>query len=272
MDFITSIIFIVIFLVFMVFVFSIGLLRPFMHKKELALVFVAAFIVGSLGGAFFLVPVYNDLPEFICAVEQVLPTSEETMHLDISYSDNATGIIDQLKTMDGVRSVKVTGITVYLSPLSDADVKTVNKALGIIDKSYESWDINKSGKIEIQLKENASLASALQSFSNWHELVYGDKFGYALVHVEVVVSSSSHDKIEQFLLSNRVVPSNVSGVSHELKDKVESSLLLDSIFVLFCGIFGIFVTLIGVYFDNIVVSYRKLRKWIRRNITKRKNK
>lgn len=253
----------------MVFVFSIGLLRPYMPKKELALVFAAAFIIGSLGGAFFLTPVYNDLPNVICSVEQILPTSEETMRLDISYSDNAPQIIEHLKDMDGVRSVKVTGVTIYLYSLSDNDVATIDRALGIIDDSYKSWDVSKTGKIEIQLKDDASLASALQSFSNWFELVYGTKVGSALVHVEVVVASSQFDNIQDYLLSNRVVPNNVTGVGHSLKENVQNSLLPDNQFIICCGIFGVIVSLFGVYFDNLVVMYRKLRKWIQRNITKR---
>ena len=56
MDILIAIVYVILFIILMVFVFSIGMLKPFMPKKEIALVLVVAFLIGSIGGAFFLEP------------------------------------------------------------------------------------------------------------------------------------------------------------------------------------------------------------------------
>ena len=61
MDMITAIIYIILFIIMMVFVFSIGMLRHYMPKKEILLVLVVAFLIGAIGGAFFLEPIYEEL-------------------------------------------------------------------------------------------------------------------------------------------------------------------------------------------------------------------
>lgn len=52
MDMIIAIIYIILFIIMMVFVFSIGMLRRYMPKKEIVLVLVVAFLIGAIGGAF----------------------------------------------------------------------------------------------------------------------------------------------------------------------------------------------------------------------------
>ena len=52
MDIIITIIYIILFIIMMVFVFSVGMLKKFMPKKEVILVLVAGFLIGAIGGAF----------------------------------------------------------------------------------------------------------------------------------------------------------------------------------------------------------------------------
>ena len=61
MDILIAIVYVILFIILMVFVFSIGMLKPFMPKKEIALVLVVAFLIGSIGGAFFLEPLYEEV-------------------------------------------------------------------------------------------------------------------------------------------------------------------------------------------------------------------
>ena len=70
MDVITTIIYIILFIIMMVFVFSIGMLRKFMPKREVILVILVAFLIGSMGGAFFLEPIYQELPSAVGTVEK----------------------------------------------------------------------------------------------------------------------------------------------------------------------------------------------------------
>ena len=52
----------------MVFVFSIGMLKQYMPKKEVILVILVAFLIGAIGGAFFLDPIYDELPNVVSVI------------------------------------------------------------------------------------------------------------------------------------------------------------------------------------------------------------
>ena len=51
MDFIIAIIYIILFIIMMVFVFSIAMLKPFMSKKEMVLILGVGFFIGASAGA-----------------------------------------------------------------------------------------------------------------------------------------------------------------------------------------------------------------------------
>ena len=82
MDILIAIVYVILFIILMVFVFSIGMLKPFMPKKEIALVLVVAFLIGSIGGAFFLEPLYEEVPAFVGELEKNVPGNEETLYLE----------------------------------------------------------------------------------------------------------------------------------------------------------------------------------------------
>ena len=75
MDIITTIIYIALFVIMMIFVFSIGMLRKYMPRREILLVLVVAFLIGSIGGAFFLEPIYDELPAVVSAFEKSMPNN-----------------------------------------------------------------------------------------------------------------------------------------------------------------------------------------------------
>ena len=102
MEVISTIIYIVLFIILMIFVFSIGMLRPLMPKKEIALVLVVAFFIGTLGGAFFLTPIYSEVPEFASSLEELDPANEETLYLDVSSSTDLNKLKNDLMKIEGV--------------------------------------------------------------------------------------------------------------------------------------------------------------------------
>ena len=86
MDILTTIIYLFLFIMMMVFVFSIGMLKQYMPKKEVLLVLVVAFLIGSIGGAFFIDPIYDELPNVVGVIEKTMPNNEETLYLDLLSS------------------------------------------------------------------------------------------------------------------------------------------------------------------------------------------
>ena len=122
MDILTAAIYIVLFIIMMIFIFSIGMLKPFMPKKEVALVLVCAFVIGCIGGVFFLSPLYDEVPEVVSTFEKVVPTNNETMFLDLSSASDIDGLKENLTKMDGVYSFEETGITFYMWHFTDKEM------------------------------------------------------------------------------------------------------------------------------------------------------
>ena len=114
MEIIISIIYIILFIVMMVFVFSIGMLKQYMPKKEVLLVLGVAFLIGCIGGAFFLEPVYQDLPEVLSLVEKNMPNNEETLYLDLSSSIDVNELKQTCEATEGFKSFNETSITIPL--------------------------------------------------------------------------------------------------------------------------------------------------------------
>ena len=119
MDILTTIIYLFLFIMMMVFVFSIGMLKQYMPKKEVLLVLVVAFLIGSIGGAFFIDPIYDELPNVVGVIEKTMPNNEETLYLDLSSSTNIEELRSNLSSTPGFKSFEEKSITIPLWTFSD---------------------------------------------------------------------------------------------------------------------------------------------------------
>ncbi len=261
MDILISIIYIVLFLVMMIFVFSIGMLRPFMPKKEIVLVLIVSFFIGAIGGAVFLNPVYQETPEVISAIQKLNPSNEETVYLDLSSSTDVSQLKNDLSKMEGFKSFEETGITINMWRFNDKEYKYFNNAVGNVDSHFTNYTVNKSsGTIYIALDNNYSSSQALSSFSEWYKFVFGDSINYALIHTKLVVSSSSLDKFESYLLNKGIVPSHVDGPSHIDVNSTNNTAIHNNEFIIISGFIGFGVGLIGLYYDSFVVAFRRIKR------------
>ena len=245
----------------MIFVFSIGMLRQFMPKKEIILVLIVAFLIGVIGGAFFLEPIYQEMPAVADVVEKNVPGKEETMYLDLSSSININELKDNLSKTEGFISFKEKGVTIPLWKFSDREFEYFNSVVGNIDSHYKHYNVTKDGKIEIELEDNYSSYDALKSFADWYRLVYGGSLSYAQVHAVLVVSSSSTESFQATLLDYGIVPSKMEGPVQNNFNNTNSSLVPSYQFVLCTGIVGVVVAVLGIYFDSIGVFTRKFKKF-----------
>lgn len=261
MDIITTIIYLVLFIVMMVFVFSIGMLRQYMPKREVLLVLVVAFLIGCIGGAFFLEPIYDDLPEVASVFEKNMPNNHETLYLDLSSSIDTNKLRDELSSMEGFKSFNETSVTIPMWEFKPAEVEYFNYVLGNIDSHYKNYTVS-SNEITIQLDDNYTSGEALKSFSDWYKLVYGSAISYAQIKAVLVVDSSKLDDFEQVLLDNGVVASKIEGPVQNSMDTINSTMLPDWQFILGCGAFGVVVALIGVYIDSVIPAYRRFKKFM----------
>ncbi len=262
MDIIIAIIYVILFLIMMLFVFSIGMLRSYMPKKEIVLVLVVAFLVGAIGGAFFLEPIYEELPTVVSVVEKNVPGNEETLYLDLSSSININELKKELESTEGFISFKETSITIPLWKFNDREIEYFNYVLGNIDSHFKHYNVTKDGMINIELEDNYSSYEALKSFSDWYKLVYGGSLSYAQVHAELVVSSADVDKFDGLLLEKGVVASNRTGPVQDSVNTTNSSMLPNYSFVLITGAVGVIVAVLGVYYESFGMLSRRFKKFI----------
>lgn len=263
MDMIIAIIYVILFIVMMIFVFSIGMLRQYMPKREILLVLVVAFLIGAIGGAFFLEPIYEELPSVVSMVEQNVPGNEETLYLDLSSSINMNELRENLSNTEGFISFEETGITIPLWKFNDREMEYFNYVLGNIDSHYKHYNVTKDGKLEIELEDNYTSYEALKSFSDWYRLVYGGSLSYAQVHAVLVISSSSVDTFQQNLLDHGIVPSRMEGPVQNTLNETNSTLMPSYQFVAITGVVGVIVALFGIYFDSFGVFTRRFNKFMR---------
>ena len=246
----------------MVFVFSIGMLRHYMPKKEILLVLVVAFLIGAIGGAFFLEPIYEELPSVVSMVEKNVPGNEETLYLDLSSSININEMKEELAKIDGFKSFKETSITIPLWKFNDREIEYFNHVLGNIDSHYKHYNVTKDGNLVIQIEDNYTSNEALKSFSDWYKLVYGGSLSYAQVHAELVVDSASVDKFDKYLLEKGVVASNRSGPVQDIVNVTSTNMISNTYFVLITGAVGVIVAVFGIYYESLGVSIRRFKKFL----------
>ena len=115
------VIYLVLFIIMMVFAFSIGMLKQFMPKNEVILVIVVAFLIGAIGGAFFLDPIYDELPNIVGAFERSIPNNEETLYLDLSSSVDIDELKENLSNTEGFKSFKEESLTIPLWKFDESE-------------------------------------------------------------------------------------------------------------------------------------------------------
>ena len=266
MDIIMAIIYIVLFIIMMIFVFSIGMLKQYMPKREVLLVLAVAFLIGSIGGAFFLDPIYDELPSMVGMVEKNMPNNEETLYLDLSSSVDTDKLAKELSSTEGFNSFKETSVSIPMWSFNEAEHDYFDSMIGNIDSNYKNYTVD-TDKIVIELADNYTSSQALKSFSDWYKLVYDETISYAQIKAVLVVDSASLDNFEQKLLDKGIVASKVEGPVQDTVNNTNASMLSNIEFTLACGVVGVVVAIIGIYFDSVVPLYRRFKKFVN---TKRK--
>lgn len=262
MDIITTIIYLILFIIMMIFVFSVGMLRQFMPKREILLVLAVGFLIGAIGGAFFLEPIYDELPNVVSAFERTLPNNEETLHLDLSSSINLNELKDELSSQEGFKSYKETSVSIPMWSFNDRERAYFEDIVGNIDSHYGDYNITSNGEIQIEIEDNYTASQALKSFSDWYKLVYGETISYAQVHAVLVVDSSKLNDFENLLLDKGIVATSIEGPIQDSVNSTNSSMMSNVEFTLICGGVGVVVAIIGIYIDDVVPLYRRFRKFL----------
>ena len=264
MDIFTSVIYIVLFIILMVFVFAIGTLKHYMPRREVLLVLLVSFLIGSIGGAFFLEPIYDELPSVVSVVEKNIPDNQETLYLDFSSSVDVEKLRSELFETEGFVSFKEESISIPMWTFDEQEHAYFERVVGNINSQYKNYNVT-SNTINIDLDDNLTASDALKSFSNWYKIVYGDAISYAQISAVLVVDSNSIDTFNDLLLKHGIVASNIEGPVQDSLNNTNASMLTNIEFILLCGGVGIVVAVMGIYVDSVIPAYRRLRKLFKRN-------
>lgn len=263
MDIIITIVYLVLFIIMMVFVFSIAMLKPFMSKKEMLLILAVGFFVGALGGAFFLSPIYSEVSEIATTIEKVTPGNQEVLYLDLSSSTDINKLKNDLSKIDGFKSFEETGITIPLWSFSDREYQFFNSSVPNMDSHFQNYTVNKNeGTIYIALN-NYSSVEALKVFSAWYKDNFDGPINYAQIHVKLVISSSAYDQVKSTLLSKGIVATSVEGSIQDSMNSPNTFFISNTQFVLVSGGVGVLVAILGLFYESFVVGKRRVNRFVR---------
>lgn len=265
MDVLVALLMIILFVVLLIFVFSMALLTPIIGKKNLLFVVFMGFMVGIVGGAFFIAPLYDDVPEMARGFYQYTSNANETIGVEVSTNIDITEFMDNVKKMDGVLEVYSSGIVIKTDPFSEQRKKLIEEKIPLIDENITSWKVNSSGTIILTAKKGYNPENAIKNLADWMMLTGGINTKYSMVKVSIVAQSSKVDSIIKEISQEQIV---VIGVQGPVEEKIKwlNQVLPDKFsIILLCGFLGMIVGLAGVFIDSIVTFVKDLKnKLLRR--------
>ncbi|MBP2045227.1 hypothetical protein [Methanobacterium aggregans] len=255
---------IVLFLVLMVFIFSIALLTPLIGKKNLLFVIFLGFTVGVVGGAFFISPIMDDIPDMGRSIYQFTSNSSEVIEVDVATNTNVTQFIETTKGIEGVKSVKSNEITIKTDPFSDTWKNIIMARAASVNSNITSISIPSNNTIIVKVNENSNPQNVINNLEEWLMFAGGINIKYSTVHVSVNVDSSQVDTVVAKLPQDQIV---ITGIKGPVEDKIQylnAVLPKKSNVVLVCGILGMLVGLTGVFLDTILEVLRRTRDKFRK--------
>jgi hypothetical protein len=136
----------------MAFIFSTALLTPLIGKKNFLFVVGLGFIVGLIGGAFFIAPVYDDLPDMVRGIYMSTSDEQEIITINISTDSDVNKAIEEVKQIPGVLSVKSGEITVKTTTISDDWKSSLESRMTTVNSNITSANIISNDTIMVQIK------------------------------------------------------------------------------------------------------------------------
>jgi len=248
-----------------------GLLTPMIDRKGFLSVVATGFIVGLVGGGFFIAPVYNELPYVVGSAQQILGDSE-AVYIETSTYINVTDLIKQIKEVDGVISVENEGIFLVTTNFSNERKKIIEEKIPIVDENFKSWYVDSAGVININITEGYDPNDAIKTLSDWLVYTADIQTKYSLVKLKINVESNKVNDFLSYLESKEIVISSVEGPVQGAVNSTKNNMPDSIVIVFFMGILGLMVTLFGIYFDETIKFLKELKENLKIKIKELKEK
>ncbi len=248
----------------MVFVFSIALLTPLIGKKNLLFVLSIGFVVGLVGGGFLIAPLYNDIPD----IARTIYTwnnggGTETINVNISTQNNVESFINETQQLKGVNSVQSSDIFITTTPISSDWVDSLQTRIPESNPGITSAIIIPNNTIILTVQNNSDPSSITNNLGDWLNLVDNVTIITSNVMIAINVNSSQVESVSTNLPGNESVINNITGPVEDKIANLQKTLPDSNTIILFCGLFGLFVGLIGLSIDGIYQAWERIREWLR---------
>jgi hypothetical protein len=259
MDTLVAILMIVLFVVLMLFVFSIALLTPIIGKKNILFVVFIGFMVGIVGGAFFISPLYEDVPDMARGIYQLTSNGNETIGVDVATTINVYQFMEDVKKIDGVLDIESTGIIIKTDPFSEKRQKMINERIPLIDRNITSWKVYTNGTIILYVKKGYNPQTAINNLADWIMFTGEINTKYSIVHVSIVAEASQVDTIIKNISKWEIVVTGIEGPVEESIAGLNQILPDKTSIIILCGFIGMIVGLSGVFIDTILIYVNQFR-------------
>jgi hypothetical protein len=268
MDIITAGIYIILFILLMVFVFSMGLLTPIIGKKDILSVLAIGFIVGLVGGVFFITPIYHEIPNVVGSFQQTFSSEPEKINIEVSPITDLNKLITDLNKTEGVITVINKGIEIKTDPFPPFRQKIIEEKIPIVDENFKNFSVNKSGLININFTVDHNPNDAIKLLADW--LMYTGEINtrYSLINIQIVAEPSKVDNVIEFLNSEDIVVTSIEGPVQDSINNTRNSLINDNLAIVLCGVAGLIVAFISIYIDEITLLIKKILKKIKEVLRK----
>ena len=258
------IIMIILFFLLMAFVFSTALLTPLIGKKNFLFVIGLGFVVGLIGGAFFIAPVYDDLPDMARAIYMSTSDQQEIITINISTDSNVNQAIETVKKIPGVQSVESGEITVKTTGISSAWKSNLESRIPAANTNITSAKVVSTDTMLVQTKSGSDPTEVIKKLKSWLVLVSGIDIKFSIVQVKLVVDASQVDSVVKQLPQGEVVVTEINGPVEKEIQTLKNTIPAKNNVILFCGFLGVIVGLAGMFIDTITMGLKGLRNRLRK--------
>lgn len=258
MDLITGIIFFILFLIIMVFAFSMGILSPYVGRREILSIILIGFVLGAIGGYFFIDPIYDESPYVIGNIQGMFSMDSEVINLNIPSTSNISDITNNIKNLTGVNSVTTNGFELKTGFIKNSTKIYVEDYLRS-DPEIESFKVT-NNSVTVDLKNDASSTTTLGSLVNWLSNKAGVGSEFAFVHIQVHVDANEVTEVRDYLKDNNYNIISIEGPVQSTIHYLYDHLLPTYAVMMITGLIGVAVAIAGIFVEPLTKFTRRFKK------------
>lgn len=258
MDLITGIIFIILFLIIMVFAFSMGILSPYVGRREIISIILIGFVLGAIGGYFFIDPIYDESPYVIGNIQGLFVMDSEVINLNIPSTSNISDITNKINNLTEVNSVTTNGFELETGFIKNSTKTYVENYLKS-DPEIESYKVTNSS-VTVDLKNDASSTTTLGSLVNWLSNKAGVGSEFAFVHIQVHVNANDVTEVKEYLKDNDYTIISIEGPVQDTIHYLYDHLLPTYAVMFITGLIGVAVAIAGIFVEPLTKFTRRFKR------------